>query len=97
MVKDHEIKSNSGRKGLLHFLSLRPYSITEEAMAGTQGRNLKAGSKAKTMEKCCLLACLAGLFSTTYSGMYPPTSIIHTHKDGPQICLQASMMGHFLK
>lgn len=38
MVKDHEIKNNLGRKGILHFISLRSYSITEEARAGTQGR-----------------------------------------------------------
>lgn len=49
-------------------------------MAGTQGRNLRAGTEAEAMEEACLLACCRDLFSlhiiqhrTTYVGMAVPT------------------------
>ena len=33
------------------------YRSSGEAKAGSQGRNLEAGTRADTMKECCLLAC----------------------------------------
>ena len=41
-------------------LAPRSQSIIKEGRAGTQGRNLEAGTKAEIMEECCLAALLAG-------------------------------------
>lgn len=35
----------------------------KKVMAGTQGRNLRAGNEAEAMEEACLLACSFDLFS----------------------------------
>lgn len=42
---------------LFHPTVLHHCSSVKEVRAGTQGRNLEAGTEAEPMEECCLLAC----------------------------------------
>lgn len=74
----------------------RTQSITQEVSAGTQGRNLEAGTKAEAMEGCCLLTHLHGSVSllsyitqdhpsrvgTVCSGLSRPTASPTGQSDG---------------
>jgi hypothetical protein len=59
---------------LLHLIGCDP--LLREVRAGTQDRNLEAGTEAEATEEHCLLACSACFLiqhRTTYLGVTPPT------------------------
>ena len=47
------LTASCGGKSLLHLITFRSYSVKTR----TQDRNLETGTKAETVEKCCLLVC----------------------------------------
>lgn len=52
---DKILKSTYGGKGLIHLTTCSLSS--REARAGTQGRDLEAGTEKEAMEEHCLLTC----------------------------------------
>jgi hypothetical protein len=63
-------KSNLGRKGFIWFIDhsepLRKFK------AGTQSKNLEAGTEAETMEKCCLWVACPTPPLTQFAFLYIP-------------------------
>jgi hypothetical protein len=92
-------KSFWGEKDLFHLIVCNP--AAREVGAGTQSRELEAGTDKEAIGECCLLTCSSWLAQptflynsrapqsndTTHRGLDPPTSIIN-QENVPQDFLQ---------
>lgn len=62
MLKFHD-QTKVKRQEFISFTHQHQIPSFKKVMAGTQGRNLRAGNEAEAMEEACLLACSCDLFS----------------------------------
>lgn len=58
MLKDIDQKATWEGQGLFQFITLSPHPLLQGVRAGTQHRNLEAGTEAKAVAICCLLTDL---------------------------------------